>query len=437
MPTTNRKLRVFLCHSSQDKPIVRDLYQRLNAEGWIDPWLDEEKLLPGQDWDMEIEKAVEATDVVIVCLSNNSVTKEGYVQKELRTIVNKALEKPEGIIFIIPLRLEDCSVPHSLKQYHYQDYFPIDQRSKAYQRLENALKNRAESLEIPVELTPTDFYKFISISPQNMVPPFWIAKYPVTNAQFERFLNAPDYYDKSLWVDFPKFDEDCMPEKNNWGDMALRFYDGEVPEFRPSAWDDPNFGFVNKNVPVVAATWYEANAYCKWVLRHWRELPESKANPSLQPVEVRLPTRKEWLIAAGGDNPLNRFPWDAPGKVTKNVREIFRRANVAHQVDHTAPVDAYPEGVSPYGVMDMCGNVWEWLANPFMSERRVLDKEQLENGEHTGWMSPEGYALMELCGGSWKEFENSANISGRKADFPESREWDWGFMLVATRYFIR
>ena len=56
-----RKLRVFLCHSSQDKPIVRELYQRLNTEGWIDPWLDEEKLLPGQDWDMEINKPYELT----------------------------------------------------------------------------------------------------------------------------------------------------------------------------------------------------------------------------------------------------------------------------------------------------------------------------------------------------------------------------------------
>lgn len=44
--TETRKLRVFLCHASQDKPIVRELYQRLLAEGWIDPWLDEEKLLP-------------------------------------------------------------------------------------------------------------------------------------------------------------------------------------------------------------------------------------------------------------------------------------------------------------------------------------------------------------------------------------------------------
>src|SRR5512143_2058877 len=97
-----RKLRVFLCHASQDKPIVRELYQRLLAEGWIDPWLDEEKLLPGQDWDLEIEKAAEAADAVIVFLSNNSVSKEGYIQKELRFVIDIALEKPEETIFIIP-----------------------------------------------------------------------------------------------------------------------------------------------------------------------------------------------------------------------------------------------------------------------------------------------------------------------------------------------
>ena len=62
----NRKLRVFLCHSSDDKPAVRELYQRLKSEGWIDPWLDEEKLYPGQDSDLEIEKAVEAADAVEV-----------------------------------------------------------------------------------------------------------------------------------------------------------------------------------------------------------------------------------------------------------------------------------------------------------------------------------------------------------------------------------
>jgi len=137
-----RKLRVFLCHASQDKPIVRDLYQRLLVEGWIDPWLDEEKLLPGQDWDLEIEKAVEVADVVIVCLSKQSVTKEGYVQKEIRKVLNIALEKPEETIFIVPLRLDDCELPRRLRTWHYVDYFPAERQDQAYQRLWQALNVR-------------------------------------------------------------------------------------------------------------------------------------------------------------------------------------------------------------------------------------------------------------------------------------------------------
>jgi len=132
---TDRKLRVFLCHASQDKPVVRELYQRLNAEGWIDPWLDEEKLLPGQDWDLEIEKAVEVADVVVVCLSASSVTKEGYIQKELRFVLDVSDEKPEEMIFVVPIRLDDCRVPRRLKKWQYVDYFPLGRRDWAYQRL--------------------------------------------------------------------------------------------------------------------------------------------------------------------------------------------------------------------------------------------------------------------------------------------------------------
>jgi hypothetical protein len=142
--TEPRNLRVFLCHASQDKPIVRELYQRLNTEGWIDPWLDEEKLLPGQDWDMEIEKAVEAADAVIVVLSNNSVSKEGYIQKELRFVLEMAFEKPEGTIFIIPLRLNDVEPPRRLRSWHYTDYFPAEHKAASYERLIASLRLRAE-----------------------------------------------------------------------------------------------------------------------------------------------------------------------------------------------------------------------------------------------------------------------------------------------------
>jgi hypothetical protein len=154
--TDSRKLSIFLCHASQDKPIVRELYQRLGHENWIDPWLDEEKLLPGQNWDLEIERAVEQADVVIVCLSNHSVSKEGYVQRELKFVLDIALEKPEGTIFVIPLRLDDCAVPRRLRSWQYVDYFPNDHRKRAHQRLIQSLRARHGQLASSVDIYEDD-----------------------------------------------------------------------------------------------------------------------------------------------------------------------------------------------------------------------------------------------------------------------------------------
>src|SRR5258707_5242061 len=145
--TETSKLRVFLCHSSQDKPIVRELYQRLLTEGWIDPWLDKEKLLPGQNWELEIEKSVEIADVVIVCLSKSSVEKEGYYQKEVKKVLDVAYQKPEGTIFIIPLRLDDCKPPRRLANLQYEDYFPARDRKKAYERLLQSLHTRFDQVK--------------------------------------------------------------------------------------------------------------------------------------------------------------------------------------------------------------------------------------------------------------------------------------------------
>ena len=80
-------LGVFLCHSSTDKPMVRKLYQQLHIEG-IAPWLDEENILPGQDWQQEITKAIRAANVVLVCLSQNSITKTGFIQKEIKNALD-------------------------------------------------------------------------------------------------------------------------------------------------------------------------------------------------------------------------------------------------------------------------------------------------------------------------------------------------------------
>lgn len=137
-------LRVFLCHASNDKPKVLDLYNRLKNEVAlkIDPWLDKEKLLPGDDWDLEIRKAVRTTDIIIVCLSKNSTTKEGYIQKEIRQALDVAQEKPPGTLFIIPLKLEECIVPDGILQYQWLDY----SEEGAYKRLLAAFRKRQEKL---------------------------------------------------------------------------------------------------------------------------------------------------------------------------------------------------------------------------------------------------------------------------------------------------
>jgi len=138
-----RTLRVFLCHASDHKPAVRALYRRLLKEK-CDPWLDDEKLLGGQHFPREISKAVKESHVVIVCLSKSSITKRGFVQKEIKVALDAADELPEGTVFIIPVRLEVCEVPDRLSELHRVDLFA----RRGFERLKRALKLRAKDLGI-------------------------------------------------------------------------------------------------------------------------------------------------------------------------------------------------------------------------------------------------------------------------------------------------
>jgi formylglycine-generating enzyme required for sulfatase activity len=137
---SNRPLKVFICHAHSDSDVVRSLYQRLTRDN-MDAWLDKEKLLPGQDWQLAIRKAVRESDVVIVCLSSNFNT-AGFQQKEVRLALDTANEKFEEDIFIIPVRLEECGGPESLTRWHWVDLFAKD----GYRQLRRALNARAEQI---------------------------------------------------------------------------------------------------------------------------------------------------------------------------------------------------------------------------------------------------------------------------------------------------
>lgn len=134
-----KPLTVFLCHSSKDKEVIRRLYRRL-VEDKIDVWLDEERLLPGQDWQFEIRKALKQSDAVIVGLSNSSISRSGFIQKEIRYALDIADEQPEGTIFLIPVRLDECEVPERLRIWQWVDLF----EDGGYERLLNSLRLRAK-----------------------------------------------------------------------------------------------------------------------------------------------------------------------------------------------------------------------------------------------------------------------------------------------------
>src|SRR5215813_622512 len=102
--------QIFLCHTSEDKAPVREVYQQLKALGFT-PWLDEVNLLPGQNANLEIEKALKNSAFVMVFLSTRSVGKVGYVQREFRRALYHAEEMPADFIHTIPVKLDACAVP--------------------------------------------------------------------------------------------------------------------------------------------------------------------------------------------------------------------------------------------------------------------------------------------------------------------------------------
>ncbi len=263
--------------------------------------------------------------------------------------------------------------------------------------------------------THPDLYRFVEIGMRKaegknssfIIPhsPFYLALFPVTNAQYARFLTAEDYADPDLWRDFPRFShpqeaedelrlETIHPLTADWGDAGLKWLKNPRDWFGnkreknddgvviPEYWHDSRFGLARLSAPVVGVSWYEANAYCKWLLRHWDELEESRANPGLQPALIRLPTEAEWVAAAGGFPPPNpppaggrareggdRYPWEPPDVGVNHdlpqLKDILRRANVDESgIGRTTPVWTYPLGRS-FGasVWDLSGNVWEWQVN--------------------------------------------------------------------------
>ena len=140
MSESKRLLKVFLCHAHSDRETVHNLYARFMENG-IHAWLDAEDLQPGQNWQHEIRKAILKSDVVIVCLSREFNKQQGYRYEELKIALEKAKLLDDGEVFLIPVRLEKCDMPESLRHLHRVDLF----EAAGYKKLIRALRRLAES----------------------------------------------------------------------------------------------------------------------------------------------------------------------------------------------------------------------------------------------------------------------------------------------------
>ena len=135
----NRQLRIFLCHAHEDKEKVEVLYKQLELFGY-DPWIDKKDILPGQEWELIIEKQIDNTDAIIICLSAISSVKIGYIQREIRIALKKSDYYMEQDCFLIPVRLDNCEVPYKLQRFNYIDLY----NPNGFSMLLAALNSRAE-----------------------------------------------------------------------------------------------------------------------------------------------------------------------------------------------------------------------------------------------------------------------------------------------------
>ncbi|MEA3351524.1 MAG: SUMF1/EgtB/PvdO family nonheme iron enzyme [Chloroflexota bacterium] len=166
---------------------------------------------------------------------------------------------------------------------------------------------------------------------------YWVTKYPVTNAQYTRFIQAGGYQQQDYWSEAGW----QQREKKSW----------EQPRYWKGEYSNPIF-------PVVGVSWYEAEAYCNWLARQELTIPIPKG------YTVRLPTEEEWERAARGTDG-REYPWmDEFDFIYANVsEEMFEGIG-------TTAICTYPQGESPTGAWDMSGNVFEWTNSWFDQERK-------------------------------------------------------------------
>ena len=133
---------IFLSYAKEDTTRVSEIYKELKKAGY-QPWMDTHDISPGQNWKFEIQKAISNCNAAVIFLSSKSVSKTGYVQVELTEFLEQRKRRPEGSIYVIPVRLDPCPVPTHMSDLHYADLFEPDGWDRVIASLEKAKREQS------------------------------------------------------------------------------------------------------------------------------------------------------------------------------------------------------------------------------------------------------------------------------------------------------
>ena len=258
------------------------------------------------------------------------------------------------------------------------------------------------------------------------LPAYRIARFPITNAQYRPFVEVGGYDDERYW---------------SWSDAALAWRRGEDYDLdsikdegmkkdhqdwlanRPKEkrrfpfwWNDPKWGVANR--PVVGVSWYEAQAYCRWLDEQLHAAGQLTANQQLV-----LPSEALWEKAARGEKGL-KWPWSDQWQAgLANTGEAG--------LGETSPVGLFPQGASPYGVEEMAGNVWEWCTSRWGKAPYNADVGY-PYSTNNGREDLQVIDLRLLRGGSWVHLRRYARCASRRRNIPDSCDGDLGFRVVVV-----
>ncbi len=232
------------------------------------------------------------------------------------------------------------------------------------------------------------------------LPAFWMGRHPVTNAQYAEFVAAGGYGVSRYWPE--------AEAAGYWKDGRFKGRGDREPRVEPENYGAP---FNLHNHPVVGVNWYEALAFTRWLTERFQiALPKGYA--------IALPSEAEWEKAARGAEG-NKYPWGRDEPTGEHARFGALRGG------GTSPVDAFPRGASPYGMLGMAGNVFEWCEDVYDDGFYLHGPER--NPRNT--IQP-GSAPCVVRGGSWAYDARALRTYARTSFPPTYRLENVGFRVA-------